>query len=91
MTTSEHRPGSRLRRFAERTFERPTLERVVFPALADLQHECREDAGVSRWVRLRAYWGLLKTVALCLLIESGTYGQRDTSSTSLARWRSDLA
>ena len=65
MTNTEHGPGSRLRRFAERTFEPQTLDRVVLPALADLQHECREDAGVSRLVRLRAYWGLWKTLAIC--------------------------
>jgi Lipopolysaccharide export system permease LptF/LptG len=65
MTSTEHGPGSRLRRFAERTLEPVTLERVVLPALADLQHECREDAGVSRLVRLRAYWGVWKTLAIC--------------------------
>jgi hypothetical protein len=75
MTNTKHGPGSRLRRFAERTLEPETLERVVLPALADLQHECREDARGSRLVRLRAYWALWKTLALCLLIESGTYGR----------------
>lgn len=75
MTNTEHGPGSRLRRFAERTFDRQTLERVVLPALADLLHECSEDAEVSRLGRLRAYWGVWKTLAFCLLIESGTYGR----------------
>ena len=75
MTNTERGPGSRLRRFAERTFERQTLERVIFPALADVEFECADDAGTSRLVRLRAYWGLWKAIALCLLNESATYGR----------------
>jgi hypothetical protein len=74
MTNTEHPPWSRLRQFAERTFERQTLEHVILPALADVEHECGAD-GVSGLVRLRAYWGLWKAIALCLLVESGTYGR----------------
>ena len=67
MTNDARLPGSRLRRFAERTFDRETLDRVVLPALADLRHEC-DDVAVSRLARGRAYWGVWKTLALCLLI-----------------------
>lgn len=67
MTSTERGPGSRLRRFAERTFERPTLERVIFPALADVEFECADDAGTSLVVRSRAYWGLCKTIGMCAI------------------------
>lgn len=58
-------PGSGLRRFAERTFDRETLDRVVLPAIADLQHECAE--GAAPRVRLRAYVGVWKAMAICSL------------------------
>ena len=66
---SSIRRGETLLRFAERTFDRATVEHVIAPALADLQHECA-GAGISTsrvttWVR--AYWGVLKTIAWCLL------------------------
>lgn len=75
MTNDDFGPGARLRRFAERTLERDTLERVMFPALADLEYECRGDAGASRMVRLRAYWGLWKALAVCLLTDWVSYGR----------------
>jgi DNA-binding CsgD family transcriptional regulator len=37
MTKDDFGPGARLRRFAERTLDRDTLERVMLPALADLE------------------------------------------------------
>jgi hypothetical protein len=70
MTQHEEMPGARLRRFAERTFDRETVERVLLPAIADLQHEC--DRGAASWfLRLRAYWGLWKTIALCVARDAG--------------------
>jgi lipopolysaccharide export LptBFGC system permease protein LptF len=51
-------PGTRLRALAECLVDQTTLERVVLPALADLQHECAMSARVV--VRLRAYWGCLR-------------------------------
>lgn len=64
MTNDRRVPGRRLRRFVERRFDRGTLDRVLLPAIADLQHEC--DSGAALWPRrLRAYWGLWKTIALC--------------------------
>ncbi len=68
MTDDDRIPGARLQRFAERTFDRTTLENVMLPALADLQHECRTARGSTfsqRLVRLRAYWGLWKTIVVC--------------------------
>jgi hypothetical protein len=59
----------RLRRFAERTLDESTYERVVLPAIADVRHEC--DGQESRVVCIRAHWGLWKTLAVCLLLESG--------------------
>jgi hypothetical protein len=67
MVNDNREPGTRLRRFAERTFDRATLDRVILPAIADLQHECADEASATRLVRLRAYWGLWKTLAVCLL------------------------
>jgi len=46
-----------------------TLERILLPALADLQHECVSH--VSRFVWLRAYWGFWKAIAVCLLMNAG--------------------
>jgi hypothetical protein len=59
-------PGSRLRVWAERCFDRQTLELNVLPALADLQHECRDERA-SPLTRARAYAGVLKVFALCAL------------------------
>ena len=53
-----------------------TVERVLRPAIADLQHECKDReapanaaSGVrssSRLaIRVRGYWGLWKTLAIC--------------------------
>ena len=53
MTKESRLPGLWLRQLAERVFDRERLERVVLPALADLQHECGDSAGFV--VRLRAY------------------------------------
>ena len=51
-------PGTRLRALAERIVDETTMQRVVLPALADLQHECAPPARLA--VRLRAYWGCLR-------------------------------
>ncbi len=64
-----HLPGRRLLRFAERTFDRATVETVIAPAIADLQHECAaSNAGRPTLVTAaRSYWAVLKTIALCLI------------------------
>ncbi len=76
MMNTKRGPGSRLRRFAERVFDPETVERVLRPAFADLQHECENrderanPAGGVRLrsplaIRVRAYWGLWKALAIC--------------------------
>ena len=67
MTKESRLPGLWLRQLAERVFDRERLERVVLPALADLQHECGDSAGFV--VRLRAYWGVSKAMAICALAD----------------------
>ncbi len=63
MTNEARVPGNWLRTFAGRIYDQDTLDRVVLPAIADLQHECVDDAPVA--VRLRAYVGVWKTMAIC--------------------------
>jgi hypothetical protein len=52
--------------------DRETVERVLLPALADLQHECA-DASVApgaprrAFVRIRAYWAVWRTLLTCLV------------------------
>jgi hypothetical protein len=78
MTGPERSTGRTLLRFAERVFDPETVERVLRPAFADLQHECEnrdERANAANGVRLRsplairvrAYWGLWKTLAICFV------------------------
>jgi hypothetical protein len=74
MTKDDFAPGTRLRRFAERTFDSDTVERVIRPALADVEYECAGDAA-SRLVRLRAYWGLSKALAVCLVVQWARWGR----------------
>jgi hypothetical protein len=80
MTNGERVPGTRLLRFAERRIDRETLERVVRPAVADLQHECGDDA--SRLQYIRAYWGLWKTIALCVLRDAAHASRPTVASVS---------
>jgi lipopolysaccharide export system permease LptF/LptG-like protein len=57
--------GALLLRFAENTLHPVTVDRVVLPALADLQHECAAE-GASVYTRVRAYGGVLKALAICV-------------------------
>jgi Lipopolysaccharide export system permease LptF/LptG len=68
MTGPECLRGRMLLRFAERVFDLETVERVLLPAFADLQHECENGAPhvqSRRLVQLRAYWGVWKTLGVC--------------------------
>ena len=70
MTEPDCRRGRTLLRFAERVFDPETVERVLLPAFADLQHECASGTTNRRsrpFVRVRAYWGIWKTLAVCLV------------------------
>src|SRR6185295_13556490 len=63
------RPGTRLRSLAARLFDTSTMERLIDPAIADLQHE-HEDAirrGLvwrGRWIRLAGYAAFWKVAAM---------------------------
>jgi lipopolysaccharide export LptBFGC system permease protein LptF len=60
------RPGTRLRELAQRLCNRTAMERLIDPALADLQHEYKDAARGGqvwrgRWIRLAgcaAFWKL---------------------------------
>lgn len=63
------RPGTRLHDLARRLFDPRTMERLIDPAIADLQHE--HDAAMrrgliwrSRWVRVTGYAAVAKVAAL---------------------------
>lgn len=56
--------GARLLMLAELTLHPTTVERVIVPAVADLQHECVESCGA--FTRLRAYAGVLRALAVCV-------------------------
>ncbi len=49
-----NRPGARLRSVAARVFDPATLERLIDPAIADLQHE--HDAAIRRGLVWRGRW-----------------------------------
>ena len=70
--TGHHMHGSRLRTIAARVFHRTTFDRVILPAIADLQHECSAPArnGLSRrLICWRAYWSVWKTFVICLIAD----------------------
>jgi hypothetical protein len=80
-------PGTRLRTLAEHMVDRSTFERVILPAVEDLQHECATVPGSAvrdRWICWRAYWSVWKTLGVCLVTDavrdpqgvSRTIGQR---------------
>ncbi len=86
MTNGDRVPGTRLRRFAERTFDRETLDRVILPALADLQHESSAAESGRLWrqlTSLRAYWGIWKTIGWCLVGDA--VRDREGTTASLGR------
>lgn len=73
--------AARLLRFAERVFHETTVERVLRPAIADLQHECAAAPG-NLAVRLRAYWAVVKTMAVCFVGDAAS--DRDRTARSIA-------
>ncbi len=63
------RPGERLRRLGSRLFDRTTMERLINPAIADLQHEY--DAAIRdraawrrRWIRVTGYVAVWKVFVI---------------------------
>jgi Lipopolysaccharide export system permease LptF/LptG len=68
------RPGERLRTLARRLCEPRTMDRLIDPAIADIQQEYSEAIvhgrlWRARWVRLAGSWGLLKGACLYALTE----------------------
>jgi hypothetical protein len=67
-------PGTRLRALAVALFDRATAERILLPAVADLQHEVTEAHGGSRGaravVRWRCYLAFWRTFAACLALRT---------------------
>jgi hypothetical protein len=65
MTRVPATPGVALKRWADRVFDKKTLDTVVLPALADLQHECAEARGSSiarSFTCARAYVGVWRAI-----------------------------
>jgi hypothetical protein len=65
-----HVPGDRLRRFCARVCSQATLERVIDPALSDLQIEYRRawsqgEVWRSRWILLGGYITFVKLLIAC--------------------------
>jgi hypothetical protein len=63
------RPGTRLRSLAARVLDSSTLERLIDPVIADLQHE--HEAAIrrglvwrGRWIRLAGYCAFWKVAAI---------------------------
>jgi hypothetical protein len=64
------RPGDRLRECADRFFSRTTMDRVVDPAVADLQaeyHAALRSGSIWRpaWAMLVGYFACVKVITLC--------------------------
>jgi lipopolysaccharide export LptBFGC system permease protein LptF len=76
MSRQDSLPGRKVRILAEQVLDQETVERVMMPALADLQHECASNQATtglpsvrSSALRIRAYWGVWKTLLTCLIGE----------------------
>jgi hypothetical protein len=72
-------PGRTLHRFATHLCSAKTLERVVEPAIADLQKEyVAADRMTGRvWILLGGYAAILKVIAICALsVSSTTHDER---------------
>jgi hypothetical protein len=89
MSGNEPLAGTWLRQFAERAFDRETVDRVILPAIADVQHEQHERAAARggsirrSLMALRGYWGLLKTFAICTIADVAHNRDRVASSLGL--------
>ena len=66
-----NRPGAHLRALAARLFDRPTLERLIDPVIADLQCEHAEAVRHgrlwrARWIRIASGIAFCKVAALAI-------------------------
>lgn len=77
--TAIHRPpqipGSRLRALTVALFDRATADRILFPAIADLQHEVADARALPLAARLfvhcRCHLAFWRTFAVCLAARPG--------------------
>ena len=68
-------PGTTLHRLAAHLCSAKTLERVVEPAIADLQKEYAASSGRAwqrGWILLSGYSAILKVIAICAMSVSTT-------------------
>ena len=81
------RPGARAQRFSARVLDPDTYDRVIVPALADVEHECRggTSGGARPLVHLRAHWGLWKAIVVCVLTDAARRS-RPSATNILARF-----
>jgi hypothetical protein len=79
------RPGDRLLRLTSRFFDRATMERLIEPAIADLQREHQDATGQGQ--RWRA--ALVTMVGYSAFWKVAAIGASRTSSLAFHRWRSD--
>jgi hypothetical protein len=80
-------PGHTLHRLAALTCCAKTLERVVEPAIADLQKEYASADRASRraWVLLRGYFAIVKVIVVCAMsVSSTTHDERQAISRTFA-------
>jgi hypothetical protein len=81
-------PGTRLRALVANLFDQATAERILLPAIADLQHEASESQGGSRTartlVRWRCYLAFWRTFAACLLLRRAEGEAREWRGTFAA-------
>ena len=80
-------PGRTLHCLATRICTAKTLERIVEPAIADLQNEYEVAAGAFRRARvlLRGYFAILKVIVVCATsVSATTPDERQALSTTLA-------
>ena len=79
-------PGRTLHRLATHICSAKTLERVVEPAIADLQKEYVADRTTRRvWILLAGYAAILKVIVICALrVSSTTHDERQALRRTLA-------
>jgi len=66
-TQTRKLPGERLLKFAEKYFEKPGLEKIALPVIADLQHEYSSRPAQSKprfLILLRSYLSFWKTIGM---------------------------
>jgi hypothetical protein len=79
-------PGRTLHRLATHICSAKTVERVIEPAIADLQKEyaVERSAGSRAWVLLSGYGAIFKVIVICVLnVSSTTRDERQALSRTL--------